>query len=186
MQRLGIFATVCLLALSSVYFLVSPSIKAQQEKALLAQFQALLPNEKLEVEQFKHPKKVLLNQLPVEIYPIQYNDKLIATFIKAHTDKGYNGNITLLIAIAPDNRTLIGVRVLSHQETPGLGDKIDANKSDWIESFKHQSLNSKKFLVKKDGGDFDAFTGATITPRAVVNLVGQVLKDWQEEHKSHE
>ena len=69
------------------------------------------------------------------------------------------------------NGTLLGVRVIAHAETPGLGDKIEAGKSNWIFGFKGKSLNNPpedKWLVKKDGGVFDSFTGATITPRGVV------------------
>ena len=75
--------------------------------------------------------------------------------------------------------TLAGVRVLTHTETPGLGDKIDLKKSDWVLSFNGKSLSYPRldgWTVKKDGGDFDAFTGATITPRAVVQAVKRTLQ----------
>ncbi|WP_298644954.1 RnfABCDGE type electron transport complex subunit G, partial [uncultured Cardiobacterium sp.] len=95
---------------------------------------------------------------------------------RTHTDKGYNGNITLLIGIAPDHKTLLGVRVLEHKETPGLGDKIDTRISPWIHSFAGKSLDDTRFAVKKDGGDIDSFTGATITPRAIANQVDTTLR----------
>ncbi|WP_207063207.1 electron transport complex subunit RsxG [Motiliproteus sp. SC1-56] len=90
---------------------------------------------------------------------------------------GYGGPIQLLLGVAPDGRVL-GVRVLAHSETPGLGDKIDVLKSDWIRDFDGRSLNdpaSDGWAVKKDGGRFDQFTGATVTPRAVVSAVHQGL-----------
>ena len=83
---------------------------------------------------------------------------------------GYSGEIDLIMGVNT-NGTLLGVRVIAHAETPGLGDKIEAGKSNWIFDFKGKSLSNPpkdKWLVKKDGGVFDQFTGATITPRGVV------------------
>ena len=90
---------------------------------------------------------------------------------------GYSGVIRLLLGIDA-NGTLTGVRVLSHTETPGLGDNVDLNKSNWVLSFNGKSLqqpDEKGWHVKKDGGDFDSFTGATIAPRAVVKGVHEAL-----------
>lgn len=93
------------------------------------------------------------------------------------TPEGYSGTITLLIGITADG-SISGTRVLQHGETPGLGDKIDLRASDWILGFDRRSLaNTDEVLwqVKKDGGDFDQFVGATITPRAVVGAVHNAL-----------
>ncbi|RXJ68336.1 electron transport complex subunit RsxG [Veronia nyctiphanis] len=90
--------------------------------------------------------------------------------VEAVAPDGYNGAIRILVAIDSGNRTT-GVRVLNHNETPGLGDKIDTKVSDWILRFTGKNIESKDdphWAVKKDGGQFDQFTGATITPRAVV------------------
>jgi electron transport complex protein RnfG len=90
---------------------------------------------------------------------------------------GYAGEIRLLVAVATNGR-LLGVRVLSQQETPGLGDAIDERKSDWIRGFTGHSLTDPapgRWKVHKDGGDFDQFTGATITPRAVVGAIRDAL-----------
>ncbi|MFC3282600.1 electron transport complex subunit RsxG [Litchfieldella rifensis] len=91
---------------------------------------------------------------------------------------GYNGDIHLLVGIDQQGR-ISGVRVTRHQETPGLGDKIERRKSDWITDFKGRSLGNpapEEWTVRKDGGEFDAFTGATITPRAVVRAVKRTLE----------
>ncbi|MEZ5582829.1 MAG: RnfABCDGE type electron transport complex subunit G [Candidatus Competibacteraceae bacterium] len=80
--------------------------------------------------------------------------------------KGYSGDIVLVMGVAPDGK-LLGVRVVSHSETPGLGDKLELAKSDWILSFNGRSLidpQPGRWAVKKDRGDFDQWTGATITP----------------------
>lgn len=87
--------------------------------------------------------------------------------------EGYAGKIQMLMAIKA-NGEISGVRVLVHQETPGLGDKIEVSRHPWITGFDHRSLTDpqpERWKVKKDGGVFDQFTGATITPRAVVSGV---------------
>jgi electron transport complex protein RnfG len=89
--------------------------------------------------------------------------------------RGYAGDVVVLIGVDAKG-TMLGARVIKHQETPGLGDKIEAAKSKWIRSFEGKSLDSPpadKWAVKKDGGVFDQFAGATITPRAVVKAVKQ-------------
>ncbi|HSP32630.1 MAG TPA: electron transport complex subunit RsxG [Halomonas sp.] len=94
------------------------------------------------------------------------------------TRQGYNGEIRLLVGI-DEQRRISGVRVTQHQETPGLGDDIERNRSDWITQFNGLGLASLPpggWAVDKDGGHFDAFTGATITPRAVVNAVHRALQ----------
>lgn len=90
---------------------------------------------------------------------------------------GYAGEIKIIMGIDPEGR-LTGVRVVKHAETPGLGDKIEPAKSDWINRFSGLSLGNppaEKWKVKKDGGQFDQFSGATITPRAVVGAIKEGL-----------
>ena len=87
---------------------------------------------------------------------------------------GYSGSIRILIGVRPDG-AVHAIRVIDHQETPGLGDGITKNHA-WLASFVGQSLQSRIWKVKKDGGDFDQFTGATITPRAVVKAVKGALE----------
>jgi len=97
----------------------------------------------------------------------------VAIAIETIAPNGYNGNINLIVGINAQG-IVTGVRTLAHQETPGLGDKIEIVKSDWITSFNNQAVDGHKdvrWQVKKDGGQFDQFTGATITPRAVVQAV---------------
>lgn len=91
---------------------------------------------------------------------------------------GYSGDIVLIMAVDRDG-VILGVRVVRHTETPGLGDKIEAKKGPWIDGFSRKSLtnpDAKGWQVKKDGGIFDQFTGATITPRAVVKGVHDGLQ----------
>ncbi|UXY09040.1 electron transport complex subunit RsxG [Kosakonia sp. ML.JS2a] len=101
------------------------------------------------------------------------DEQPVAAIIAATAPDGYSGAIQLLVG-ADFNGTILGVRVTEHHETPGLGDKIERRISDWITHFSGKKIDGatdSHFAVKKDGGDFDQFTGATITPRAVVNAV---------------
>ena len=105
------------------------------------------------------------------------NGKAVAAIIPAVAPDGYSGEIKLIVGINQDG-SVAGVRVLSHNETPGLGDKIDLKKSPWVLGFNGRSLKDPgpdAWQVKKDGGEFDQLTGATITPRAVVNQVRRAL-----------
>lgn len=121
---------------------------------------------------------------PVEIYPARKNGRLVAVAFQV-SNIGYGGPILQLIALSSEGR-ILGVRVLSHKETPGLADKIEVSRSDWIRSFDGLSLASTplaQWKVRKDGGQFDQFAGATITPRAVVRSVLQALQ-LQERHRA--
>lgn len=96
---------------------------------------------------------------------------------------GYSGPVELLVAVDPAG-TILGVRVTAHSETPGLGDKIEIEKSDWILGFNGKNLENpplRRWAVRKDGGDFDALTGATITPRAVVKGVRLGLERFEQD-----
>jgi len=100
-----------------------------------------------------------------------------AVILPAVAPDGYTTAIQLLVGINIDG-TVAGVRIVDHKETPGLGDKVELKKSNWVLSFNNQSLENPKeefWKVKKDGGEFDQFTGATITPRAVVDAVKRAL-----------
>lgn len=101
------------------------------------------------------------------------NNSVNAVVLPVTAPNGYTGDIDLLVAIDRAGE-LLGVRVVAHQETPGLGDAIEADRSDWILQFDGRSLAMpapEQWQVRKDGGDFDQLTGATITPRAVVAAV---------------
>lgn len=122
--------------------------------------------------------KLLGTDKAMQVFRARKNNKPVAAAITSIAPEGYVGPIKLLVGI-DINGIILGVRVLSHQETPGLGDAIDEKRSDWIYSFNGRSLTnpeSDKWYVRRDGGIFDQFTGATITPRAVVKAVHNTLK----------
>ena len=118
---------------------------------------------------------------PVRIYRARRNGVPVAAVIRAIAPDGYRGPIELLVAIAPDSR-LIGVQVIRHNETPGLGDAFESRDVHWLDRFRGRSLTdppTQRWTVRRDGGDFDAFTGATITPRAIINAVRNALDYYQ-------
>jgi electron transport complex protein RnfG len=104
--------------------------------------------------------------------------RTVAVILPVRAPDGYSGGIDLMVGILADG-TVSGVRVLSHRETPGLGDDIELRKSNWVLDFNGRSLTEPAaalWKVRKDGGVFDQFTGATITPRAVVRAVRRALE----------
>jgi Na+-translocating ferredoxin:NAD+ oxidoreductase subunit G len=107
-----------------------------------------------------------------------------ALALEAIAPDGYAGSIRLLIGIDVDGQ-LLGVRVIEHQETPGLGDAIEAERSDWIERFRGRRLDDpppERWTVRRHGGEFDQFAGATVTPRAVVVALRRALQ-YVERHR---
>ncbi|MGI9211969.1 MAG: electron transport complex subunit RsxG [Methylococcaceae bacterium] len=119
----------------------------------------------------------LTGQEQTKVYKATRQGEVTAVAFRLLAGGGYAGSITLMLGIDREGR-ILGVSVLAHTETPGLGDKIETAKSDWIHAFAGRSLENTKPLawrVKKDGGDFDQFAGATITPRAVVKGVASGL-----------
>jgi len=114
---------------------------------------------------------------PVTVWVARRNGEPTGFIMPVVAPDGYSGNIRLLVGIDLQG-TVLGVRVVSHKETPGLGDRIETKKSDWIYNFEGRSLDNpepRNWNVKKNGGVFDQFTGATITPRAVVKAVQKSL-----------
>lgn len=112
-----------------------------------------------------------------KIFIARREGSAIGVIIPVLARDGYTGDIDLIVGIRVDG-SVAGVRVLAHKETPGLGDKVDLKKSDWVLGFKDTSLQAPEpelWKVKKDKGHFDQFTGATITPRAVVAAVKRAL-----------
>lgn len=130
------------------------------------------------------PHKLLGQKKTAQAYMALKNQKPSAVILPVVAPDGYNGKINLLVGISWAG-VVTGVRVIPpHQETPGLGDAIEVKKSDWILSFDGKSLRkptAERWAVKKDGGIFDQFTGATITPRAVVKAVKNSLEFFEQD-----
>ncbi|MEH6472828.1 MAG: electron transport complex subunit RsxG [Halopseudomonas sp.] len=119
---------------------------------------------------------------PVDLHRARRNGSVHTVILPVSAKGGYTGSLDLIVGIRSDE-SVAGVRILRHQETPGLGDKVDIKKSDWVLGFDGTRLNGDNdpsWAVKKDGGQFDQFTGATITPRAVVNGVKQAIMTFRQ------
>lgn len=119
---------------------------------------------------------------PAEAYRGREDGEVVAVILPVVAPDGYSGRIELLVGIHADGE-VAGVRVTSHRETPGLGDKVELAKSNWILEFNGKSLSMpepENWAVRKDGGTFDQFVGATITPRAVVQAVYRALQYFEE------
>jgi electron transport complex protein RnfG len=166
-------------------------IEDNERLVLLRNLNALLPAEQLDNDIVSDtvtvPASVLLGtQEDTIVYRARLLGKPIAAIFNSIAPNGYSGEIHLLVGVYADG-SVAGVRAVKHSETPGLGDAIETQKSDWIFSFNNRSLTSpvpSNWLVKKDGGDFDQFTGATITPRAIVLAVKNTLLYYQQNSDS--
>jgi electron transport complex protein RnfG len=111
------------------------------------------------------------------IYRVFKEDAPVAALFVVSARDGFSGAIRLLIGINIDG-AITGVRVLEHRETPGLGDKIEAARTDWILQFDGHSLgnpNAEGWAIRTDGGQFDQLTGASVTPRAVIKAIRNTL-----------
>lgn len=189
---LGLFALATALVLSTTNQLTSARIAEVKHRAAQQALLDLLP------EQPYDGQLVLeTSEIPPEFWPIlglskdgvayiaRLGNRAVAAIIPSVSQQGYSGDISMLVGIDVDG-SITGVRVTNHAETPGLGDKIELRKSNWILSFNHRSLqntDTRQWAVRKQGGDFDQFTGATITPRAVINQVLATLNYLEQDHE---
>lgn len=178
---LGVFGFIGATLVAVTEFGTHDRILENERQALLRQLYEIVPQEKVDNDLLAYPvtvnAKEELGQESSLVYVGEKANRLSAVVFEATVPDGYSGPIRILVGI-DGNGVLLGTRVIAHKETPGLGDKIEKEKSDWILGFTGKSLTDPKldrWKVKKDGGDFDQFTGATVTPRAVVNGVRRAL-----------
>lgn len=180
---LGVFAmvTVGLIALTQQG--TASRIAEEQRRMQMSALNEILPHDQhdndLLADAFAVNDHKLLN-LPGDAmaYRGRVDDEVVAVILPATAPDGYSGRINLLVGVRA-NGEIAGVRITNHRETPGLGDKVQLNKSTWVLDFNGTSLSMpapENWGVRKDGGDFDQFTGATITPRAVVQAVYRALQ----------
>lgn len=180
---LGVFAmiTVGLIALTQQG--TASRIAEEQRRMQMSALNEILPHDQhdndLLEDAFVVNDRPLLN-LPTDsmAYRGTLNGEVVAVILPTIAPDGYSGRIDLLVGVRA-NGDIAGVRVTQHRETPGLGDKVELNKSTWVLDFNGTSLTMpapENWGVRKDGGDFDQFTGATITPRAVVQAVYRTLQ----------
>lgn len=189
-SKLAMFALFGSILLGVTFTLTKKRIEQNEIEAVQRNLQAVLADERYNNDPYADRTLVAADPLlgseePVVVYRARENGKPAAAVFRSIAPNGYNGAIKLLVGVYADGE-VSGVRVVAHKETPGLGDGIDERKSDWIFNFTGRSLTSlgdKAWAVKKDGGSFDEFTGATITPRAVVQAVKNTLLYYQQNEK---
>ena len=176
------FAAICVGLITITYYITRDTIAGEMKAALARTLNQLVDESQYNNDVYHDCTLIadaaeLGSDEPLQAYRMRKNNQPVAVVLESIAPNGYSGKIHLVIGVY-SNGTLAGVRVTDHKETPGLGDKIDVKKSDWILSFDDKSLYNPtvgQWKVKKDGGEFDAFTGATITPRAVVEQVAKTL-----------
>ncbi|CAE6897260.1 electron transport complex protein RnfG [Vibrio campbellii] len=174
---LAIFACATTGLVALTQYLTKDQIKLQEQKQLLSVLNQVIPEEMHDnnlvaaCTMVSAPDLGTVRSMPT--YIATKDGQTTAMAIESIAPDGYNGEIKIITGIDNEGK-ILGTRILSHQETPGLGDKIDLRVTDWILSFTGKQVtegNWNSWRVRKDGGDFDQFTGATITPRAVVKAV---------------
>jgi electron transport complex protein RnfG len=186
---LGLFAIIGTALVAVTFSNTEQRIADNELQALLNSLHELVPprlhdNPLSEDTISVSSPELLGSKKPVTVYQARKYGQPVAVILAPTAPDGYNGDIKLLVAI-DQYGLLMGVRVVRHRETPGLGDAIDLDHSDWIENFNGYAVDNPGSLgwrVEKDGGIFDQFTGATITPRAVVQAVYKTLQ-YFEAHK---
>ena len=179
---LMLFAIIGGSLVAIIYEATSSKIAQNERRAMLRSLNQILPADTYDNDLISDTLKLeaddrLGQKEESTAYLAKKDNKIVAIVLSAIAPDGYNGAIKLLVGIKA-NGTLAGVRVVHHNETPGLGDSLEAKRSDWILSFNDKTLENPDingWKVKRDGGIFDQFTGATITPRAVVKAVHHSL-----------
>lgn len=178
---LAIFAIVCTAIVGVVHSFTKEKIEQQKQQQLLDRLSQVIEPKSYNNEIINDCIMISAsdssNMSEHAAYIATYDKNPVAIAITTTAPDGYNGNIDILVGIHK-NGVISGVRVLAHNETPGLGDKIELKRNNWIISFDDKKISEEpdpRWNVAKDGGMFDQFTGATITPRAVVKAVHNTL-----------
>lgn len=179
---LGLAALLAVGVLVGVEHLTRERIAAAEHEARLLALAAVMPVHGYDNDPIEDAITVVApgwlgSDVPQRVWRARRGDEPAQLVVETVAPRGYSGPITLLVGVDADAR-VVGVRVTHHQETPGLGDAIEPRRSNWIEGFAGRRLGDPaagRWRVRRDGGDFDQFTGATITPRAVVAAVATTL-----------
>lgn len=179
---LGACALIAIGALTVVERLTRERIEQARAAAERAALAAVLPPARYDNDPLQDSVLVLAPQwlgrdTPVRVWRGRLGEAPSALAMETTAPEGYSGAIELLLGVDAAG-TVIAARVTRHAETPGLGDPIERERSDWIEGFNGRGLADtpqQRWTVRREGGDFDSFSGATITPRAVARGLGRTL-----------
>ncbi|WP_456405675.1 electron transport complex subunit RsxG [Thiolapillus sp.] len=183
---LGVFGVLGAALVAGTWNATAERIALNQQQAFLRNVHKLVKPEEIDNDLLKDVITIHsadLAKTEVRVYRARKQGEPVAVIFSPVQGPGYASPIQMMVAVRADG-VLGGVRVLAHMETPGLGDKIEEERSDWILGFAGKSLQNpppEKWKVKKDGGVFDQFTGATITPRSIVATVKKTLEYFEKE-----
>ena len=175
---LSLFAIIGTALVGITYESTAEKIADNERRALLSKLNQILPSDLYDNDllhsTFSIGADQRLGQKKIStVYVAKREEQISAMIFSVVAPKGYSGEIKMLVGTHMDGK-LAGVRIVSHKETPGLGDGVEIERSNWVLGFNEKSLEDpieRDWKVKRDGGAFDQFTGATITPRAVVHAV---------------
>tara|TARA_R110000782_G_scaffold124850_13_gene216371 strand:+ start:1084 stop:1707 length:624 start_codon:yes stop_codon:yes gene_type:complete len=177
-----IISVICVIGIFVVNEVTKDKITSNKQKAALAIINEVLPVEydnDLFTDKIKLKVPVKINNTGnITVYRARLDNQPVAVSLMPVITKGYNGDISLIIGIHYDG-TLAGVRILQDNETEGFGDQAHQDKTGWLQNFNNTSLAilpEKKWAIKKDGGEFDQLSGATITSRSIINIIYKTLE----------
>ncbi len=181
---LTIISSIAAATLAMVYDTTKGPIAEQKRLKMIRSLKGVLPEFDNEID--KDVTDVIIgkdkrgNDRKVVFFNARSGGNLVGVAFKVVAPDGYKGDIDIMMGVGLDKK-ITGIEILGHLETPGLGDKIVEKW--WKDEFKGKSLETSKISVKKDGGEIDQFTGATISPRAVADAVRKGLELYEKEYK---
>ena len=164
MKSFTLLSLACGFLLATLHSFTSETIARNSEAYAVKQLRSVINHSADEIEEIGNNH-----------YSLKVDGNITGFIFAQTTTEGYNGTIKSWIAI-DSNKTIRGVRVFAHQETPGMGDKIDLSVSEWIKRLDGKSLAKNNWTLSRTGGDFDHFSGATITSRAMIHSVRSGLE----------
>jgi electron transport complex protein RnfG len=179
---LAVIAAICTALVAATYQLTADRIVENEIAALEKKLQPALAglvydSDVIESKLVISPPHDLPGSGAATIYRVYEGTEPVAALFVVTARDGFSGPIRILLGVNASG-VVTEIRIVQHRETPGLGDKIDSTRSDWVHQFAGRSLLdpvATSWAIKRDGGEFDQLTGASITPRAVVNAMRDTL-----------
>jgi electron transport complex protein RnfG len=169
--------------LGSIYALTKEPIRLAELRKKNEAIQVVVPG--FDNEPSLEVKKLFMDGDTLYFYTARKGDEILGTAVETFTNQGFSGNFKLMVGFKPDG-TIIDIAVIRHSETPGLGEKMQKNKSDFSVQFMGKNPENFKLAVKKDRGDVDAITASTITSRAYCDAVQRAYNGFKQMQKQSE
>ncbi len=177
---LTLTALVSSAIMGGVYLLTADAIVAAETAKINTSISEVVPA--FDNNPSEDPQTIELDGRTLRLYTARQGEEVVGVAVETSTSKGFGGLMALMVGFLPDG-TINNIAVLSHAETPGLGDKIDKSKGDFSLQFEGKNPADFKLLVRKDGGDVDAITASTISSRAYCDAVERAYRAFQETKK---